>query len=118
MKYDGLKPPERNVPLIEVEALNGEVIDFYNESRLKAVVLNEDGVTFRFGWRESKVVLVFSQIRNLRVEQPADWAPEEIAQIEHLLIRDDGPWPRVVFKAGGLDFEFDCEELRLVVGAC
>lgn len=47
--------------------------------------------------------------------QPHDWAEGEAEQIEHLLIRRSGPWPGVVFKAGGLEYEFDCVELRLIV---
>jgi hypothetical protein len=114
MDYVGVKPPELNVPLIELETDDGEVVDLYNESSLRAVVLDEQGLTFKFLWRESRELVVgFSAIRNLRVEQPSDWAPGESAQIEHLLIRPDGPWPQVAFKAGGLDFEFDCGQLCL-----
>jgi hypothetical protein len=112
MDYVGVKPPELNVPLIELETNGGVVVDLYNESSLRAVVLDERGLTFKFLWRKSRELVVgFSAIRNLRVEQPSDWAPEESAQIEHLLIRPEGPWPGVVFKAGGLDFEFDCGQL-------
>ena len=114
MEYVGVKPPELNVPLIELETSDGEVVDLYNESSLRAVVLDERGLTFTFLWRESREVVVgFGGIRNLRVEQPLDWAPEEASQIEHLLIRPEGPWPRVAFKAGGFDFEFDCGQICL-----
>jgi hypothetical protein len=112
--YVGVKPPELNVPLIELQTRDGEIVDLYNESSLRAVVLDEHGLAFKFLWRESRDLVVgFSPIRNLRVEQPSDWTPEESVQIEHLLIRPEGPWPRVAFKAGGLDFEFDCDQLRL-----
>lgn len=114
MDYVGVKPPERNVPLIELEASDGEIVDLYNESTLRSVVLDERGLAFKFTTGKSgDVVVRFSAIRNLRVEQPSDWAPEESEQIEHLLIRDEGPWPRVAFKAGGLDYEFDCAALSL-----
>jgi hypothetical protein len=117
MDYVGVKPPELNVPLIELETSGGVVVDLYNESSLRAVVLDERGLTFKFLWRKSRELVVgFSAIRNLRVEQPSDWAPEESAQIEHLLIRPEGPWPEVVFKAGGLDFEFDCGQLSVGLG--
>lgn len=116
MDFVGLKPPDMDVPLIELEMSDGQVVDLYNENSLRAVVLDERGLTFEFVSDQSRRVDVrFSAIRNLRVEQPPDWAPEESAQIEHLLIRKAGPWPRVVFKAGGLDYEFDCCELCLAL---
>ena len=114
--FVGLKPPEMDVPLIELETDAGQILDLYNEHSLRAVVLDERGLTFEFVSGQSRRVdLRFSAIRNLRVEQPADWAPEEATQIEHLLIRNEGPWPRVVFKAGGVEYEFDCSELCLLV---
>jgi hypothetical protein len=116
MDFVGLKPPEMDVPLIELETSDGEVVDLYNENSLRAVVLDKDGLTFEFiSDKSRRIVVRFRAIRNLRVEQPSDWAPEESAQIEHLLIRKDGPWPRVAFKAGGLDYEFDCCELCLAL---
>jgi hypothetical protein len=48
--------------------------------------------------------------------QPPDWDVREAAQIDHLLIRHDGPWPRISFKAGGLEYEFDCDAVCLLVG--
>lgn len=103
-----------DVPLIELETTAGEVLDLYNQNSLRATVLDADGLAFEFVSSDSRVTVVrFRAIRNLRVEQPSDWAPEESSQIEHLLIRKIGPWPRVVFKAGGLDYEFDCTEICL-----
>jgi hypothetical protein len=111
-----LKPPELDVPLIELESTDGEIIDLYNEHSLRAVVLDERGLTFEFVSKHSRRVDVrFSAVRNLRVEQPADWVQEEATQIEHLLIRMEGPWPQVLFKAGGLEYEFDCSTLRLAL---
>ena len=105
-----------DVPLIELETADGEVVDLYNENSLRAAVIDVDGLAFEFGSDKSSVIVVrFRAPRNLRVEQPSDWAPEEASQIEHLLIRRIGPWPRVVFKAGGLDYEFDCGEICLRV---
>jgi hypothetical protein len=105
-----------DVPLIELETTDGEVVDLYNENSLRATVLDADGLAFEFTSDESRVTVVrFRAIRNLRVEQPSDWASEESSQIEYLLIRRIGPWPRIVFKAGGLDYEFDCEEISLAV---
>ena len=117
MNFVGLKPPEMDVPLIELETTIGEVVDLYNENSLHAVIVDHDGLAFNFVSDESRQAVVrFRGIRNLRVEQPSDWAPEEASQIEHLLIRNVGPWPRVVFKAGGFDYEFDCREICLVIG--
>jgi hypothetical protein len=114
--YVGVRPPELNVPLIELETDNGEIVDLYNESSLRRVVLDERGLAFEFiSEKSSRIVVQFCAVRNLRVGQPPDWAPQESAQIEHLLIREEGPWPRVVFKAGGLDYEFDCGALWLTL---
>jgi hypothetical protein len=116
MRFVGLKPPEMDVPLIELETTVGEVVDLYNDNSLRAVILDMEGLAFDFISDESREIVVrFRDIRNLKVEQPSDWAPEESSQIEHLLIRNVGPWPRVVFKAGGFDYEFDCGEICLVV---
>ena len=116
MNFVGLKTPAMDVPLIELETTAGEVLDLYNENSLRAAVLDADGLAFEFVSDKARLTVVrFRAIRNLRVEQPWDWAPEESSQIEHLLIRKIGPWPRVVFKAGGLDYEFDCGEMCLGV---
>ncbi len=114
MNFVGLKPLELNVPLIELETSAGEVVDLYNENWLRSAIINADGLTFEFtsSQGDGRGTLVrFAGLRNLRVEQPPDWVPEESSQIDHLLI--PGPWPRVVFKAGGLEYEFDCAELSL-----
>jgi hypothetical protein len=114
--YVGMKPPEPNVPLIELVTSDGAIVDLYNESTLRAVVIDERGLAFEFiSDKSSRIVVRFGGIRNLRVEQPPDWAPQESGQIEHLLIREEGPWPRVVFKAGGLDYEFDCGAICLTL---
>jgi hypothetical protein len=114
--FVGVKPPKPNVPLIELETSDGKIVDLYNESTLRTVVLDERGLAFEFTSEEpSSIVVRFCSIRNLRVEQPPDWAPEESTQIEHLLVREEGPWPRVVFKAGGLEYEFDCSTLCLAL---
>ena len=116
MKFVGLKPPEMDVPLIELETTAGEVVDLYNENSLRASVIDVDGLAFEFSSDKLRLIVVrFREIRSLRVEQPPDWTPEEASQIEHLLIRRIGSWPRVVFKAGGLDYEFDCGEICLRV---
>lgn len=117
VNFVGLKMPPLNEPLIEVETIAGEVLDLYNESHLRRTVVDGEGLGFEFvGTGARAIVLRFRAVHNLRVEQPSDWAPEESTQIEHLLIRPVGPWPRVVFKAGGLTFEFDCGELCLQLG--
>ena len=118
MEFDGLAPPEFNVPLIELEAVDGTSVDLYNESTLRGATFDADGLTFEFASdKVGRVALRFSALRGLRVEQPSDWDVRETAQIEHLLIRPEGPWPRVSFKAGGLEYEFDCDVLSLRVRA-
>jgi hypothetical protein len=116
MQYVGVVPPATNVPLIELQTLDGKVIDLYNESRLRGALLDDEGLTFEFASSTYGRVLVrFRAIRNLRLTQPPDWVIEESEQIEHLLFRDEGPWPRVAVKAGGFDYEFDCDVLELSV---
>lgn len=113
--FNGLKPPDLDVPVIELEATEGGVVDLYNECRLISVVFKGSQLCFDFLTRTSSSVRVlFRGVRGLRVEQPSDWAEGEADQIEHLLIRGEGPWPRVDFKAGGLSYEFDAAELALV----
>jgi hypothetical protein len=114
--FVGLMPPKLNVPLIVLGTSNGEIVDLYNESYLRAVVIDERGLAFTFDSdKYSRIVVRFCSIRDLRVEQPPDWDPRESDQIDHLLLRPEGPWPRVVFKAGGLDYEFDCDALSLAL---
>jgi hypothetical protein len=113
--FTGAKPPDLDVPLIELEATGGGVVDLYNECRLTTVVLEGSQLGFDFlTLTGSSVRVLFREISRLRVEQPPDWDPREADQIEHLLIRREGAWPRVVFKAGGLSYEFDATELVLV----
>jgi len=38
---------------------------------------------------------------------------QEASQIDHLLIRSEGAWPRFEFKAGGLRYEFDASVVIL-----
>jgi hypothetical protein len=120
--FVGLRPPAMDVPVIELEPHSGRFVDLYNDCDLRAVVFISDRLAFEFLPNKSRlaeesrsIVVLFRGIQNLRVEQPHDWAPEESSQIDHLLIRRPGPWPRVVFKAGGLEFEFDCAEMLLEV---
>jgi hypothetical protein len=115
--FTGLKPPDLDVPVIELEATEGGAVDLYNECRLVAVVLKGSQLAFDFlTLTGSGVQVLFREVRNLRIEQPPDWAPGESDQIEHLMIRREGPWPRVEFKAGGLSYECDAAELVLVKG--
>jgi hypothetical protein len=122
MDFIGLKVLPTNVPLVELETPSGDIVDLYNQFDLVAVTLDMGGLEFKFRTAEyfgvsksSVVVLKFREIRNLRVEQPSDWAPEESSQIEFLHIRPQGQSPRVVFRAGGLGFEFDCAAVLLDV---
>jgi hypothetical protein len=120
--FVGLKTPAMDVPLIELEPRSGKLVDLYNDCDLHAVTFSASGLAFDFLPNKSRmahesrsIAVLFRNIQNLRVEQPRDWAPEESSQIDHLLIRQPGPWPQVVFKAGGLEFEFDCAEMVLEV---
>jgi len=116
LTFSGLKPPQVDVPLIELETPGGQVVDLYNDHSLSSVTVRADELTFEFASFDRDVILVrFAGVRNLRVDQPADWHPGEAPDIDHLLVRDSGPWQRIVFKAGGLGYEFDCDELQLVV---
>ncbi len=116
MKFSGLKAPQMDVPLIELETTGGQVVDLYNDCSLRSTVIRADELAFEFVSTGPTVTVVrFVEVRQLRVVQPVDWAQGEASQIEHLLVRTRGPWRRIVFKAGGLEYEFDCGELRLVV---
>jgi hypothetical protein len=113
--YLGVKPPPLEVPLIELETEDGAIVDLYNDCSLSAVVFDRAGLTFLFARFDAGGVRVaFEGVRELRVEQPHDWVPEEATQIDHLLIRRKGPWPQVLFKAGGLSDEFQAARLCLV----
>jgi hypothetical protein len=101
VRFTGMKPPETDVPLIELQTTDGRVVDLYNEHWLHSGIVRGDELTFEFVAADPTVtaVLRFLKVRNLRVVQPEDWAQGEAEQIE--------------FKAGGLDYEFDCAEFRL-----
>jgi hypothetical protein len=115
MKFQGIKAPVLNTPLIELETLEGTLIDLYNDCQFESVALRGDELAFTFLTETEAALIVvgFEGVRHLRVVQSEDWAPQEAIQIDHLLIRPEGPWPGVVFKAGGLDYEFDCTTVVL-----
>ncbi len=118
MKFTGMRDPQPDVPLIEIETTDGRVVDLYNEQYLRSVVRRGDELAFEFdSWpdRASRTALRFLGVRDLQINQPEDWHPGEAEQIEHLLVRREGPWRRIVFKAGGLEYEFNSAELRIVV---
>lgn len=113
MRFEGLAPLARNEPIIEVE-VDGRRIDLYNCCSLEGVTLAGEGLTFRFRSEgDQEIALAFEAVRGLTISQPADWDPREANQIEHLLIRDPGPWPQVEFHAGGLKYEFDAQSLNV-----
>lgn len=113
--FAGVKPPDFDVPVIELETPGGSSVDLYNECSLMTVVLEKSQLAFEFSTLSGRRVrLLFCEVRGLGVEQPRDWVSDEWDQIEHLLIRREGPWPQVEFKAGGLSYEFDAAELVLV----
>lgn len=117
MELRGLSAPLLNVPLIELRALDGEVIDLYNESYLESVELSGDALAFSFrSIPPGRVFAVtFEGVTDLLVVEPEDWVEEEGHQIDHLLVRPDGPWRSVVFKAGGREYEFDCAAMVLAI---
>jgi hypothetical protein len=111
--------PRFNDPFIMVETPEGQVVDLYNESRLRSVIRRDDELVFEFvaasGYGSTDSTLRFLGVRELSVAQPEDWDPREAQQIKDLMIRPSGPWKRVVFKAGGLEYEFNASELRVEV---
>lgn len=113
MRFEGVRAPALDAPLIELETPEGELVDLYNECLLESVALRGDVLVFAFVSvaEGTPIVLRFERVRDLRVLQPQDWVPQEASQIDHLLIRSEGPWRGVVFKAGGLEYEFDCAAL-------
>lgn len=119
MKFVGMREPRLDSPFIEVEATDGRIVDLYNESNLRSVTRRGDELAFAFeaadGYGLLDAVLRFVEVRDLRVDQPEDWDPMESDQIENLMIRKEGPWRRVVFKAGGLEHEFNAAELRVEI---
>ena len=119
MIFTGIRQPRLGAPNIEVETEDGQVVDLYNESHLRSVVRRGDELVFEFDAADSygtcDAVLQFRGVRKLRVSQPEDWHPGEANQIEDYLIREQGPWRRITFKAGGLHYEFDAAELRVTV---
>ena len=112
-----MRDPQRDVPLIEIEATTGQVVDLYNDFHLRSVVRQGDELAFEFNAvnQSLKAVLRFLEVRDLCVVQPEDWHPEEADQIEGYMVRKPGPWKHIVFKAGGLEYEFNAAELRVVV---
>lgn len=119
MDFIGIRQPRLDAPNIEVETEHGQIIDLYNDSRLRSVVRCGDELVFDFvaaeGFGAFNTVMRFLGVRDLRVEQPVDWHPNEADQIEDYLIRREGPWRRITFKAGGLEYEFDAVELRVAI---
>jgi hypothetical protein len=112
--FVGIVPPRIDTPLIELETPDGSLLDLYNEGWLRSVTIEKGELIFSFRMSdEAGVSVTFGSVRNLRVRQPPDWAPEEADQIEHLLIRREGQSPRIVFVAGGLSYEFDAAEVAV-----
>jgi hypothetical protein len=118
IQFRGMQVPGFNLPLIELETVDGEVIDLYNDCHLVSVGWSADALAFVFTAVADgrSVSVTFEGVRHLSVVQPDDWVAQESTQIDHLLIRPDGPWRRVVFKAGGLEYEFDCAAIELAPG--
>ena len=92
--YHGVKPPDLDTPLIELETDDDGVVDLYNDCRLRSATFDAEGLTFDFAAADGATIrLQFRGLERLRVEQPPDWVPQEADQIDHLLIRREGPWP-------------------------
>ncbi len=117
MQFKGVMFPRLNTPLIELQTTGGETIDLYNNCLLESVSLRGEKLIFVFAWdgNQTPVLVQFDGVRCLRIFQPEGWVPQEASQIDHLLIRSEGPWSGIVFKAGGMEYEFDCSELELSI---
>lgn len=120
VKFSGLEEPRLDSPEVEIMTIDGQLIDLYNDNFLHSVVRLGDNLAFEFeSWpdRSIKTALWFLGVRDLTVTQPEDWHTGEAEQIEDFMIRGEGPWRQVVFKAGGLEYQFNSDELLVVVGA-
>lgn len=111
-----MRAPELDVPVVEIESLDGEIVDLYNEFDLVSATLSGDVLSFHFVEviKKTPICVEFQGVRMLSVIQGNDWVTEEGLQIEHLLVRSSGPYQRFMFKAGGFEYEFNCSAMRLV----
>ncbi len=116
MTFHGVKSPALDIPLIELETPQGDRVDLYNDYQLQSVVLLGDEMTFGFlsVAAGTPTGVRFSGVRDLHIVQPKDWAPPEADQIDHLHIRPSGQWRQITFKAGGLEYDFDCSTMALI----
>ena len=48
MTFHGVKSPALDIPLIELETPQGDLVDLYNDYHLQSVVLRGDQLTFGF----------------------------------------------------------------------
>lgn len=117
MIFVGMKPPPLDETFVEIETEDGSIVDLYNEHYLRSVEIRGGVLEFNFEATDASTtaVLTFLGVRGLGVVQPEVWHEGEADQIEDLLVRREGPWRRVVFKAGGFAYEFDSAELRISV---
>jgi hypothetical protein len=73
----GRVKPSLNMPLIELEALSGEIVDLYNDHELLGVVLAVDVLicVFTSVSKDRQTVIRLSGVRNYCVRQPENWEP-------------------------------------------
>lgn len=92
IKYEGLRPPEIDVPVIDLESVEGTMVDLYNDHTLTSVSLMDDVLLFSFRSviKTESSAVTFKEVRDLRVVQPEGWVVDEADQIDHLLVRSDG----------------------------
>lgn len=119
VKFTGMSDPVMDDTFIEIETTEGQIVDLYNDSRLRSVRRHGDELVFEFeaaeGYGSFDAALRFIGVRDLGVVQPEDWHPREANQIVDLMVRRPGPWKRIVFKAGGLEYEFNAAELCVTI---
>ena len=53
MTFHGVKSPALDIPLIELETPQGDLVDLYNDYHLQSVVLRGDQLTFGFASNRS-----------------------------------------------------------------
>jgi len=65
--FHGMKLPAPDTPLIEFETDDGEVVDLYNNCRLRATTFDADGLTFEFAGADSATIrLCFREVQRLQ----------------------------------------------------
>ena len=90
MTFHGVKSPALDIPLIELETPQGDLVDLYNDYHLQSVVLRGDQLTFGFAsvTAGTPTDVRFSGVRDLHVLQAKDWVPREAVHQSGAAIRE------------------------------